>query len=293
MIRKIANVQPLASLEVRAAQFAGVGGWEIDVASHALSWSEHVYRIHELPLAVTPTLAQAISFYAPEHHVTIGNALERANADGTPFDFELPLTTAKGRHIWVRTIGRARRNGSRIVAIHGALQDITERKHAEDALRRERDYSAALFSAAGSVMLALDRRGYIVRFNAAAERMTGYRFAEVKNTPFWEIFLLPEEMAAVRDVFANLTAGKIIARYDNHWRMRDGSQRMFDWSNSVLLDAQGQVEFIVSVGFDITDRKVAEKQLRETSQLLDSVVENIPNMVFLKRADDLRFVLLN
>ena len=281
-------------LVARAANFAHIGGWELDLVTHTLRWSECVYHIHELSPDARVTPAQAVNFYIPAHQPILRAALKCAAADGSPFDLELEIITAKANHAWVRIIGYAYYAGNRVVLLAGALQEINKRQCEEkSALRRERDFSAALFSSAGTLMLALNRSGHIVRFNKTAERITGYRFDEVRECPFWDYFLVPEEKGGVRAVFDSITAGNVVARYENHWRMRDGTQRMFDWSNTVLCDSAGQVEFIVSVGFDITERKAAEQRLREATQLLDSVVENIPNMIFMKRAQDLRFVLIN
>ena len=79
-----------------------------------------------------------------------------------------------------------------------------ERKQATEALRQERDFSAALLNTLGALVVVLDREGRIVRFNQACEISTGYAFAEVEGKFFFDIFLLPEEKAGVQEVFRNL-----------------------------------------------------------------------------------------
>ena len=98
----------------------------------------------------------------------------------------------------------------------------------------------------------------------------------------WDYFLSPEESAAVETVFKRLTANDIVARYENHWRMRDGSYRLFDWSNRVITDGTGNVEYIVSVGIDITERKRTEQVTQRLNRLLNTLGAVNPVLV---RAD--------
>ncbi len=84
--------------------------------------------------------------------------------------------------------------------------DITELKLATEALKQERDFSAALLDTLGALVVVLDQEGRIVRFNQACEMITGYSFAEVEGKSF-AIFLLPEEQDAVREAFQKLRQG--------------------------------------------------------------------------------------
>ncbi len=93
-------------------------------------------------------------------------------------------------------------------AIQVMLRDITWRKEAAEALKQERDFSAALLDTLGALVVVLDREGRIVRFNQACETITGYSFAEVEGKFFFDIFLLPEEKDAVARCFSEITTGK-------------------------------------------------------------------------------------
>jgi PAS domain S-box-containing protein len=112
-------------------QMAEIGAWSLDLASQELTWSEQVYVIHELDPRIKPDVATAIDFYAPEARPIIRAAVDAAMNEGTPWDLELPLITAKGRRHWVRAQGQAEFAGGKPVRLHGAFQDITARKHAE------------------------------------------------------------------------------------------------------------------------------------------------------------------
>ena len=119
-------------------QIAQVGGWELNLESQTLSWTEEVYRIYEVDPATRPNVAEAINFYAPESQPIISAAIQAGIDSGTPWDLELHLITAKGRRIEVRVQGAAERRNNKTVRLYGAFQDITARKQAEDELRQKK-----------------------------------------------------------------------------------------------------------------------------------------------------------
>ncbi|MES2889347.1 MAG: PAS domain S-box protein [Pseudomonadota bacterium] len=157
--RSIEAQRRLAASEAfleRAGRLAGVGGWQLDVDSGELTWSGETQRIHELPSDYRLVLQEAIQYYAPEARPIIENAVRRAMEHGEGWDLELPLITAKGRSIWVRTVGEVEyasdAPGQRPVRLVCALQDVTARRAAEDAVDAKRAAEAA--SAAKSAFLA-------------------------------------------------------------------------------------------------------------------------------------------
>ncbi|MGC2167040.1 MAG: ATP-binding protein [Gallionella sp.] len=113
---------------------AHVGGWELDLATMKLRWTDEVYRIHEVDPNVSPALADGIKFYEPEARPVIQAAIEKAVADGTPWDLELPFITAKGKHLWVRALGSATLVDGKATRLMGAFQDITESKKASEKI---------------------------------------------------------------------------------------------------------------------------------------------------------------
>jgi PAS domain S-box-containing protein len=140
------------------------------------------------------------------------------------------------------------------------------RDRAEKALRKERDFIAAVLSTAGALVVVLDREGRVVRFNWACEQLTGYSFEEIRGKPFWEVLLIPGEVEPVKDVFAELRSGQFPNRHKNYWVGKDGRRHLIKWSNTALLSNNGTVEHVIGTGIDITRRKNTEDALRKLSQ---------------------------
>jgi PAS domain-containing protein len=117
-------------------KMAKVGGWEFYMDTLQQTWTEEVYRIHEVDLPYSPDVEKGINFYHPEARPQIKNAVQRGIDHGEPFDLELRFITAKGNHRWVRTVGEAVQRQGRPMKVFGTIQDITERKRVEEERER-------------------------------------------------------------------------------------------------------------------------------------------------------------
>jgi hypothetical protein len=85
-----------------------------------------------VPPGYKPTLEEGIGYFPPEYRAEVIGYVEACAREGTPYDFEFPKFTARGRLIWVRSIGEAVRDAEgRIIRLQGAFQDITVRKQVE------------------------------------------------------------------------------------------------------------------------------------------------------------------
>jgi PAS domain S-box-containing protein len=120
-----------------AGKVARMGGWMLQLPERKLTWSDEVCEIHDRPSGYTPTLEEGLAMFAPEGREEIARHMAECERDGASYDLELQKVTAKGRRIWVRSIGEAVRDAQgKIVRLQGAFQDITSRKRAEQELAR-------------------------------------------------------------------------------------------------------------------------------------------------------------
>ncbi len=147
-----------------------------------------------------------------------------------------------------------------------------EGERLEKALREERDFITAVLRTAGALVVVLDPRGRIVRFNRACEQATGRSFDEVKGKHVWDLFVIAEEVPPVKAVFDQLRAGQFPNRHENYWVARDGRRRLIAWSNTALVNREGAVEYVIGTGIDITERREAEEALRTARDELEVTV---------------------
>lgn len=133
--RDVTEVIELQKLVDNATQLARVGAWEVDVKTKKVYFSQMTREIHELDDNYTPDVESGINFYRKDARPIIRERLEQAMVDGTPWDLELPIITAKGNERWIRVIGKAEMIQGKCVKLFGSLQDIHERKKIEQDLQ--------------------------------------------------------------------------------------------------------------------------------------------------------------
>jgi two-component system CheB/CheR fusion protein len=133
-------------------------------------------------------------------------------------------------------------------------------------LQGERNFVAAVLDTAAALVAVVDRDGRVVHWNKACEQASGYSATEVLGQPAMELLerlLLPTEEEVVKQVFEELRADRHPNRHQNHWRHRDGSTRLIDWSNSCLLDEHGEVQYIIATGIDVSEQRRSEEEARQ------------------------------
>jgi PAS domain S-box-containing protein len=143
---------------------------------------------------------------------------------------------------------------------------------AEESLRNEHNFVSTILQTTGGLIVGFDPSGRIKIFNHSCERATGYTFCEVKDRVFWDFLLVPEEVEAVRVVFGNLSNLSKQSEFENYWVARDGARRFIRWTNSAILDKEGNVDLVIGTGIDITERKQTEIELERYKTDLERLV---------------------
>ena len=134
-------------------------------------------------------------------------------------------------------------------------------KDARD-LRNERDYASAVVNHSAALVMVLDPTGRIDRFNESSQHASGYSLEGVHGQRVWDILSSPDERENERLLFDRLIAKRGTSHYEGSWTTADGGRREIAWSNSVLLNRDGQVEHVVCTGLDITERNEAQERTR-------------------------------
>lgn len=105
---------------------ADVGGWELDIDSSDVFWTEGTKRIFGLRNGFDGTLSDALSYFHPSDRASVRQAIETCIEDGDPYDVTVRIVTEEGRIRWVRVTGEPAGDGE---VIRGAIKDVTEQKH--------------------------------------------------------------------------------------------------------------------------------------------------------------------
>jgi len=283
-----------SELRLKEAQrLAKIGHWEFNFAQDDYLMSEETLRIHELESADgRVSRVRVAEMLHPEDRDTLRERRTAAMANCSDFEVVLRLLLPGDRMKYVHLRGAVQGDDrGRPARVNGTLQDITEQKQAELALRelnetleqrvlertneleQQRAFIETILNTAETLIFVIDTRGCFVRFNEACERLTGYRFEELRDRPIWESVIPPERRAAVRAKYENQTSPAALPRnLEVEWLTRDGQRRLVSWSNAMLTDEAGRLQYMIGTGIDITERKRAELALIEANDNLSRTI---------------------
>jgi PAS domain S-box-containing protein len=294
--RKNAELTIARSTELlnRTGALAKIGGWELAVETMTRYWSEETYRIHELDSSLGIDFEDAVGFYGMEAQPVMRAAVKAALQNATPWDMELPLITAKGRRIWVRTQGRALLEEGKVVRLVGVLQDITGQYEAQAHLRLLETCISRLNDV---VMITeaepIDESGpRIVFVNEAFERQTGYSCEEVlgqsprflqgpktRRSELDRIGCALKNWQPVRSELINYT--------------KSGREFWVELDIVPISNEKGCFTHWVAVQRDITQRKLAEQALIESEQRYGALFETAPVPMWVYDTATTRFLAVN
>lgn len=214
-----------------------------------------------------------------------------SQGDHAVVEDELPL--ADGRTI--RRISATLRDGESIhrCRLH-IFEDITRRRCNEEALERSRGRCDSLLQSIEAIVWEADPDTFQMTFiSRHCERILGYPAEQWTTTPgFWESRIHPEDRD--RTVASCLRAVQERKPNDFEYRMTGADGQTVWVRDLVTVEADGDGGIrLRGIMVDITARKLAEQQLLDSQAFILSVIDNIPDMVFVKDARELRFLRLN
>jgi len=266
-----------------AMQIAKLGYWEYDVAEDLFTFNDHFYAIYRTSVEQVGGYKMSPSRYAetflhPDDIAQVAIEMKQALETTDPnFSRQLEhrIIYADGEmgYISVRYF-IVKDNQGRTIKTYGANQDITERKQAEEALRKSEEKLRLLFTNINDVFYSVDRSGAIIEISSSVERILGYKPAELIGKSFPSLNILSQESLerALSDTMKVLS-GESIDMVEYEFIAWDNSRRFGEVSGSPII-ADGKIIAVASVARDITERKRAEaekakleEQLRRSQKL--------------------------
>lgn len=227
------------------------------------------------------------------------------------FSMEKRYFRSDGSIVWVDlTVSPLWEAGEQPNCHVAVVQDITMRKQSERSLAelnatlegqvfqrtRELEESRrqlqAIVEGTSDAVFLKDPQGQYLLFNNAAGRFVGKRPDEVLGKDDRFIFP-PGDAQTLMEIDRQTMDGGKTLTYEETLRTADGIERTFLSTKGPVFDAQGHIAGLFGISRDITGRKRMEDKLRRSEAFTTSIVDNLPLMVFIKDAENLRFLRLN
>lgn len=248
-----------------------LGGWRVSLVDQQVSWTDGVAAIHELPPGTMPTFDGGINYFAPEEQAAARQVFEACAREGIPFDNVRDVITAKGNRVKVRSMGvPVRDDNGAIIAVQGAMQDISEL----EAARRKADELSTRLAATleniGDAFFMLDRAWRFTYLNSHAEILMERRRETLIGRKIFEEF--PE---AAGSAFAE----QYIRAFESGQTVRF-EQPYPPLNKTFHVNAHPTPEGLAVYFSDITQERQRDEQLR----LLDAAVGRINDVVIITEA---------
>ncbi len=249
----------------RTERIAQTGSWEWDAVNDIVTWSKETYRFFGRdPALGVPNLEGQKELYTPEDTQRLHATVAKAMADGLPYDIELCGVRPNGekRHCHIRGFPERDASG-RIVRLAGSLQDITDRKKAQEDLRRsEARYRFLVDSLPGAAVLLFD---HDLRFQVAGGEelsRSGFDKSEVEGRTLAEAFP-PDVVALFAPAYARALQGE---KTEFEHRYNDAYYRQ---QVVPVRDDHGAIVAGMVISSNITERRRAEEALSEANESLE------------------------
>ncbi|MDB6039679.1 MAG: sensor histidine kinase protein [Verrucomicrobiales bacterium] len=276
--RDRANAQLSQSeAKLKEAQRIGkIGYWERDLVADQITWSEETCKIFGVPFP-NEGLSQARlqELIYPEDRQIQQEALEQTLRQLHPYDVEYRIVTPGAETRFVHVIDQIVCDESgRPIRLFGTVQDITERRRAEEALRRSERELRQVIDTVPVMAWTLRPEGVVDFLNRRWVDYSGISLEQYVADPAGPIH--PEDAPRVFEKWrAQMAIGKA---FDDEMRLRraDGEYRWFLVRTAPLCDQLGKIVKWFGVSTDIEDRKQAERVLFDTKSKLELILENSP-----------------
>ncbi|RYX91647.1 MAG: PAS domain S-box protein [Comamonadaceae bacterium] len=269
---------------------AKVGGWEVDLPTGTVFWTDQVYRMLDTsPGRYTPTVDTTIQFFAPDYVPVIRQAIIDAESTGKTHDLEVQMITATGRHIWVHTVSNVLVVRGRIVKRVSTLQDITRRKQSEheqvmarESKRRMAQQLDMTVSGATLGLWSMHLPSDQILLSGQWEAILGVSFDDEPRPREMRTQLIhPGDRPGANEAFVRHVKG-VAPQFEHEMRMRHAGGQWI-WvrcrGRVVKRDASGRPVLVAGIakdiGAEIEMRHAASRQQQMLQAMIDGIETGI------------------
>jgi len=278
-----------------ANRLAHIGVWSWIADTDTVTWTEELYRIAGIdPMLPAPTYAEHPNIYTPESWNRLKVAVEKAIETGEHYQLELELIRPDGATRWVNAFGGATYdNHGRVTGLQGTVQDITERKRAEDALRESEEQYRLVANNIPDIIYSLNSEGNVVTVNSSAFESYGYSEQEAIGKPFID-FVHPDDREILINSFLKAIEDKrkVTAGLQLRIVAKNGVSHWFELNAKARFDSHDRYIGEDGVLRDITERRRAEEALNTVSRQLSSILESAGDVIAMMDTE-YRYTLFN
>jgi PAS domain S-box-containing protein len=273
-----------------AQRLARLGSWQWDPASDAITWSEALYNLTGFDsLKPLPAFHELARFFDPESWKHLTQSMEEALGTGQAFELVVKFLPAEGAGLWLAVRGEAVRDAQgAVLQLRGTMQDITERKQAEEVRLKH----AAIVESSDDAIVSKNLDGIITSWNAGAQRIFGFSEAEAVGRSI-SLIIPPELHDEESTILKKIRSGERIEHYETTRINKQGERVFVSLTISPVKDLTGRIVGASKIARDITERKRAAEQLKKSEEMFAKAFRRGPMAIALTNAKSHRYIDVN
>jgi len=147
------------------------------------------------------------------------------------------------------------------------LTSSLARIRAEEELHQQRSFASTVLDLVDTLVLTLDADGKVVGMNRASQKVTGFSIDEIRNRPFWNAFVVPEELELVQGIFRSSKGDRAPCEFEGYLLAKNGRRKRVSWSMKLMSD--GKVQSVILSGVDQTEKIETEAELQQVKAIAE------------------------
>ena len=168
-------------------------------------------------------------------------------------------------------------------------RNITERDIIEEELSQHKIIASNYLNIIGNIIIALDHKGEITLLNKKGHEILGYKQDELIGKDWFSTCLPGGISKEIKEYFLELISGNVEGQESNENEVirKDGQKRIIKWYNTLVKNDSGDITGLLSSGEDITEKKLKEKEIEETKQFYEGIIEGVQDGIWVSDKDDI------
>jgi PAS domain S-box-containing protein len=258
-----------------AQRLAQVGSWEWDSKSDIVTWSEEIYKIFGIdPNRPSVSYTEQFRLYTPESWKRLDDAVSKAISTGTPYELELEIIRTDGRHAWGSARGEVVSNNGHL-HLRGTLQDITQRKRSEEAIRESEVRFQNMADAAPVLIWVADQDMQCTYFNKNVLEFTGCPAEELSGDG-WLKLVHEDDVENCVEIYTAALQRRESFVIEYRLLAATGEYRWLYDTGTPQFSSGGELFGYVGSAVDITDLRKADEAIRESEARFRHMADTAP-----------------
>ncbi len=265
-----------------AQQIAHIGSWEVNMSTGGITWSAEAYRIFEVePDGITPAYETYLSFIHPDDYDTVKLITDNGFNTQQDFKYDAAILTIHGQKKYVQAQCKfiVDETTKHCIA-YGIIHDITEKKKAELELSAREKHYRALIEYAPDIIMLFDESGNVLYTSPSFQKSIGYTLEEVQGKSASDIIHV-DSLQRAQQFFENTTyyPGVPLSHEINLVSKNGAIVNCEGTVTNLLYDEN--VKAVVANYRNVTDKKMAEANLKASELRFRALIENAPDIIVL------------